>query len=1581
MSDIKRLYEPRDYQLEIFDAALRDNVIACMGTGTGKTFISIMLIGEFAHELGKPFSDEGKRTIFLVPTIPLVHQQKKVIEDHTELVVDGFYREMGADTWTVDRWKEEFSRNQVLVMVADIFRRVLCQGLISLSRINLIIFDECHRAVKNHPYREIARLFLSFPEPHPRILGLTASVINGKCSSSRLEREILNLEQTLRSKALVASDVTSVGKFGTKPKEMMYYFTPPGEMETIEPTKSIVALLFQAQGLLDVAKRKADQVLELDESAWFLESKNCISDIANTLKNMGGWCAHHLLSLYSGEIEISAGKSSKTADVKQTWAEIHSALQSARALMEPGLDLLDVPHKLERLLRLLQCHATDENNFSCIIFVQRRITAYILNTWLREVSRLEQYAYLKCEYIVGQGNPQGLEKRTQSTTEAFVDKQRIIMNKFRSQEINLLVASSVIEEGIDIPQCRLVVRYDPPLDYRSFVQSKGRARAKNSLFVIMVPNDKKEEINFIKDIVNYKTIDSILLKMCRDREVPDKFASVKQLTADTEEDPYKPFPSGAPIIPLTSAISIVHHYCSLLPSDRYTRSNPMARFVEVPVEGHSTPGYACQMKMPLNSVVKDWVSGRAMSTKTAAKMSAALAVCKLLHEAGELDDEHLLPISSKRSKGKEGDHAKGACYPKKIADQLYGRPPEVGKPCYVYSIVMKLVNIKPGSENAPDFLKLDPQLSDHFYALVTSKPLPPLCDFTLFNMAGEIQVEIVPWREQGFALTSKQRETLVKFQEVTFTELLKLEESLLHYDIGKPGFALFVGAVLKSTRGFSLDWNFMESVNDRYSSNQMINLADRIRSWTLSSGVSDAGDHLSSKNPDDYEDAVVFPLHVDQNKHPLYVCGFSGETVKSKYLNEDHPDYASYFASKFGIHKLDASVPMLECFYCDKPWLAVPQYLNQMGVVTSARNKYDKRFLLPVEVCEIQATPASMRRLAVCLPMVFFRINNLLLVGHLKDKVAEEVGIGRKAKPGPCQPITHTWTLSDDKLVERAARETAKLYPYGELVDQESDEQTEEEQLGGHVFDIKRYEESSYDQLEKLSLYDDVNWQFLKLPKMNVLLEAITSLNSKDLLNFERLETVGDAFLKFATSAYLFHAHPDANEGQLSSLKTKQISNSNLRKLGIKMKVHEIINYGVFEPMATFLPPGFQVLEGLEEAYSNISPREKCLSLYGSIDKLKRLSGSQIETKLRQDNLPDNKTETGEKRVIVSLRKTQYVSDKSIADCVEALIGAYVTSCGTKCTLFFMAWVGLEVLPKRSDAEREFLFKRQIPPIIAKYTDIPIPETALIKDTDSDQRKIEELLWGFDKLEERIGYSFRDKSYLLQAFTHSSYIGDNVTDCYQRLEFLGDAVIDYVVTCHLYADPMKFNPGELSDLRQALVNNTVFAMLAVKFELHKYIKHTAPSLMKVIRAFADKVQSGKDLLEEIQDMVSENSCAREVEVPKVLGDVVESLIGAIYLDSGYSLNKVWSVVRTLMKKEMEHYRRRIPVNPVRRLLEAYPGERVVFENTECGDDDNAVKVTVDGEFTFCGHGATRKDAKNVVAKIALRKLGLCKTLN
>uniref|UniRef100_T1GUG5 RNase III domain-containing protein n=1 Tax=Megaselia scalaris TaxID=36166 RepID=T1GUG5_MEGSC len=115
--------------------------------------------------------------------------------------------------------------------------------------------------------------------------------------------------------------------------------------------------------------------------------------------------------------------------------------------------------------------------------------------------------------------------------------------------------------------------------------------------------------------------------------------------------------------------------------------------------------------------------------------------------------------------------------------------------------------------------------------------------------------------------------------------------------------------------------------------------------------------------------------------------------------------------------------------------------------------------------------------------------------------------------------------------------------------------------------------------------------------------------------------------------------------------------------------------------------------------------------------------------------------------------------------------------------------------------------------------------------------------------------------------------------------------------------------------------------------------------------------------------------AVDVEVPKALGDVFESIAGAIYLDSGMSLDTVWRVYSKMMKPEIEQFSNSVPKSPIRELLELEP-ETAKFGKPEKLADGRRVRVTVEifGKGTFRGIGRNYRIAKGTAAKCALRYL-------
>ncbi|XP_071514662.1 endoribonuclease Dcr-1 isoform X2 [Panulirus ornatus] len=503
-------------------------------------------------------------------------------------------------------------------------------------------------------------------------------------------------------------------------------------------------------------------------------------------------------------------------------------------------------------------------------------------------------------------------------------------------------------------------------------------------------------------------------------------------------------------------------------------------------------------------------------------------------------------------------------------------------------------------------------------------------------------------------------------------------------------------------------------------------------------------------------------------------------------------------------------------------------------------------------------------------------------------------------------------------------------------------------------------------------------------PPPSVILQALTMSNANDGVNLERLETIGDSFLKYAITTFLYCTYPQRHEGKLSYLRSKQVSNLNLYRLGKRKGLGECMVATKFEPHDNWLPPGYFVPRELEEALIDSGVPAGHWNM-ADLPGLHDLASDEIRRLVqeRSEQIKRSKTEQVTNELMATQNPhdlpifipynllTQHsIPDKSIADCVEALIGAYLTTCGPRGALLFMSWLGIKVLPCNIDEGLENVWQ-------VTYGHLEPPQSPLhhcpVTDTHT---QLELLLSGYKVFEDKIGYMFQDRSYLLQAFTHASYYKNRLTDCYQRLEFLGDAVLDYLITRHLYEDKRQHSPGALTDLRSALVNNTIFASLAVKYDFHKYFRHFSPGLDRVVRDFVKMQEENGHKINEEYYFMEEDECeaAEDIEVPKALGDVFESVAGAIFLDSGGSLDAVWSVYYTMMCHEIEQFSGVVPKSPIRELLEMEPETAKFGKPERLVDGKVRVSVEIFGKGSFSGVGRNYRIAKSTAAKRALRHL-------
>ena len=434
------------------------------------------------------------------------------------------------------------------------------------------------------------------------------------------------------------------------------------------------------------------------------------------------------------------------------------------------------------------------------------------------------------------------------------------------------------------------------------------------------------------------------------------------------------------------------------------------------------------------------------------------------------------------------------------------------------------------------------------------------------------------------------------------------------------------------------------------------------------------------------------------------------------------------------------------------------------------KNKRDVICLVP-ELCNHIPIRASLLSVSQILPSVLQRVTSLLLVADLKAMVA---GVRDTTDESSLPPI--------------GAEESSREAPTEE----------EDDTLFSDIRSMFRYTPPSANH-----------------PDSSLVLQAITTTHSGDAFNLERLEMLGDSFLKLAVSIHLFCAYSDKDEGKMTRRRTNQISNLALYRAAAKKSLGEYLQSTQLA-RDVWCPTGCQ--------FGDVPPNRTTGSPPMEVDSWDTVEAMEVD-------------ETSEMRQKCN---TQKIADKSIADSIEGLIGAYLISCGYLGALRFMKFLGLKVLPEvdvkvdidpRAENSKSGCYARFWP-----------DQTKITAAQDKGDM-VFRLTSGLENFEnESISYNFQQKLYLVEALTHASYHENRVTPSYERLEFLGDALLDFLVTQHLYFRHVNLSPGELTDIRQALVNNNIFATLAVKHSYHKYLKHMSPKWFQTVKNFIDRVE-------------------------------------------------------------------------------------------------------------------------------------------
>lgn len=615
----------RSYQLEALEIGMKQNSIVFLNTGSGKTLIAVMLLRSFASQITKP---SHSIAVFLVPAVVLVSQQADVIEMHTDFKVGRFWGDMGVDLWDTCIWEQKLKQFEVFVTTPQILLNNLRHSFFKIENIKLLIFDECHHTKGKHPYACIMtefyhiRLSSSASNTLPRIFGMTGSLINSKGSKScyAYQKQIADLENILHSKVYTVVNETILAEHITFSNTKINLYDHSDIPD---------ALYISLYGILENLKMKHIHDLKSSglEASFQDNAAKSLKKLHKTflfcLTELGLWLASKAaktLTFEESNIHFW-GNNNETGeriirnyskDVDSAFSKFLPAEQCIGENISADIRAGFLTTKVECLLLSL-LEYRDVENLRCIVFVQRVITATVLQSLL---SSLLQFSKWGCSHM--SGNKSGLQ--TQSRKEHLS-----IVDSFRRGKINIIIATQILEEGLDIQSCNMVIRFDPSPTVCSFIQSRGRARMPGSDYILIL---ERSDVNAISKVQTYLNSGDMM------REQSLQLASlpcdpIKDNLLST--DFYCVATTGA-IVTLNSSVQLIYFYCSRLPSDRFFK--PLPRFV---IDKESN---TCTLQLP-NSCSLSPISVK--GNYHMLKQLVCLEACKKLHMCGALSD-NLLPV-------------------------------------------------------------------------------------------------------------------------------------------------------------------------------------------------------------------------------------------------------------------------------------------------------------------------------------------------------------------------------------------------------------------------------------------------------------------------------------------------------------------------------------------------------------------------------------------------------------------------------------------------------------------------------------------------------------------------------------------------------------------------------------------------------------------------------------------------------------------------------------------------------------------------------------------------------------------------
>ncbi|KAF9525584.1 hypothetical protein CPB83DRAFT_796071 [Crepidotus variabilis] len=1436
-STLTNMHVTRGYQQEMLQDSLRRNIIIALDTGSGKTHIAVLRL---KHEIER---NATKRSWFIAPTVALCEQQKNVIEKSIPVPVGIVSGANEPDQWKdAALWERVLRSHRIIVSTPQVLLDALRHGYASLGKdISLIVFDEAHHAVDKHPYNRIMKEFYFHlairdlegddAEIRPMILGLTASPIYGGNASKAFETIEANLDCVIRAPRLYKSELSQY-VHRPKFKHLMYqpqvdsYFASSNIVSLsniikrlkIDDDPSVKDLRSKLANMTQGSPdwRKYDQKLSriINRGGSFVQKglndfERAAIDICSDL---GVWAADWFVYQV---VERAKQASNPYNNIMVSWRlseksyllEILNEITLCPVSFYPEDISDDSSDKINVLIDCLlqEKEETEADNdfYSTIIFVQRRDAVLALAEVLKHHPRTKDV--FNIGILLGTSDSSHRHSMMDITRSLVKESQDDTITQFREGEKNLIVSTSVAEEGIDIQACGSVIRWDPPPNMASWAQSRGRARKRKSTFTLLFKAGGEEQ----NAVDKWETLERQMLALIHDpsRELD---AAVDDLVTDdmdvdVDEDGrefiYEIESTGAKQT-LHSVISHLTSFCSIIPESSHADNQPFFERdpPEYPDGWHLRPTTQELYLGPFGSTVtlprslpipkRQFQVERQFATVVSAHRHAAFKAYVELHKQGLLND-HLLPITH--------------ILEPELEEEVKALLADVEKR---EGMAKVSIGIDPwrAEENQMD-------QSSWFSSVLTLEGLPPLLLFTKTEMV---------------QLDSSQGPKLYRRDRPVVRASIQPGSSISDDDQMISDARRFTRMIFWGLNNTRMEWDNLDFAYLVLPSGGADTTWSARRQWLESKSGSDDS-HLMAK--------------ADQFAQE-FGC-VNDVTLIQRQIGQGRP-------FKF------------------TGWRHEPLNEEEEGRLRERYDRFRDGIDIVYPLVEVRAYPP--------------RTNFLVPFTKVASQVSEDT---QEASPIHLLP-QHTGII----LLSPDETEYSFLLP-----------------------SIMRF-------LMLISTAKSLrNTLFVSSPiyaiPLPLLVSAITASSAGEQSNYQRLETLGDAVLKFTVAIQLFAEYPMWPEGYLTKRKDHAVSNVRLAKEDIRIKLYRWI---IRESMLgkKWKPHYFSAIATPE------TPRTTTAAAVAPIDEAsqapKSLQDDAIETDDRRIQ-GTSKPSTSPHKKKKSKKSSKQLSTKILADVVESVIGAAFLHGGLDLGYEAVKFFDLG-LKWKTISERIIQVRTRSDTIMAEKDPATISFPPQLGD-----------------VEKMIGYTFTRKIFLIEALTHASYQNDSTrTPSYERVEFLGDAILDLIVNDYLFHAPGKnYSPGHIFLRKCAVVNAHFLSYICLSAftKIDKTMPRPMPGHSHTIEETTESqniylfqclLHSSPKVLDdqrntfaryllrkpEIEEALNESgifpwASLTRLQAPKFLSDMVESVIGAVYLDSGGSFDIVTNVLETLgIMKILKH---------------------------------------------------------------------------